>query len=245
MSGKYFTNEMRKGDVSQRTVFDMKPVLYQPNEAKTNDVFYNVYRNLEIIGGKLRYDITEIPQRKIGVEFAKTFGHYHKGIYPELYEVLDGRAYFLLQRYGNSAHPAGGDPAEIKEAYIVEASAGAKAVMPPGFGHLSINIGNVELVLGNWIGLAEYDYETIKKLRGGCYYVLDRGKNMEFEQNPNYKSVPKLKKIKLRDLPEFGIKNDKEHPILDLKNEPQKLEWLVNPEKYLNLLTIEKLYKEI
>lgn len=239
MSGEYLN---KKSDISRRMVFDMKPVLFEASAAKTNNVYYTVYRNLEIIGGKLRYDVTEIPQNKIGSEFAKTFGHYHKKHHPELYEVLEGRAYFLLQKYENP--PAGG-PAEIKEAYIVEAGTGEKAVMPPGFGHLSINIGSEKLAMGNWIGLIEYDYETIKKFRGGCYYVLDRGENIEFIKNPNYKSVPELKKLKLRDLPGLGIKNDNSHPILNLKNSPEKLEWLVKPEKYMDLLTIEHLYKEI
>ena len=219
-------------------VFDMKPVFRNPEAAGENGVFYEVYRNLEIGGGKARYDITEIPQQKIGGEFAKTFGHYHKGPQSDLYEVLEGYAYFLIQRYENN-------PAEIKEAYIVEASAGEKVVTPPNFGHLAINVGDTDLVLANWVGFVEYDYETIKKYRGGCYYVLDKGENIEFEKNPNYKSVPEIKKLKLRDIPEFGIKNDKKYPILDLKNESEKLDWLVNPEKYKELLTIENLYRGI
>ena len=227
---------MKKPDISKRMAYDMKPALMRPDEALKNEIYYTVFRNLEIIGGKARYDITKIPQNKIGGELAKTFGHYHKGIYPELYEVLDGRAYFLLQK------PAG---SEISEAYIVETSAGEKAVMPPGFGHLSINVGKRDLILANWISLVEYDYRPFSKLHGGCYYVLSGGENIEFEKNPNYKSVPKIKKLKLRDLPELGIKNDKEHPIWDLRGTPEKLDWLVNPGKYMDLLTIEKLYREI
>lgn len=233
-----FKIEMRKPDISKRMAYDMKPVLMRPEKLAKNDVYYAVFRNLGIIGGKARYDITKIPQTLIGGEFAKTFGHYHKGIYPELYEVLNGRAYFLLQKFGDN-------PSEIREAYIVEAGAGEKAVMPPEFGHLSINVSGGELALGNWISMVEYDYETIKKFHGGCYYVLENGQNIEFEKNQNYKSVPEIKKLKLRDLPELGIKNDKEHPIWDLKNSPEKLDWLVNPEKYMELLTIEKLYLEI
>ncbi len=233
-----FKLRMKKPDISKRMAYDMKPVLMRPAEAIKNEIYYTVFRNLEIIGGKARYDIAKIPQNKIGGEFAKTFGHYHKGIYPELYEVLDGRAYFLLQKIGN-------DQAEISEAYIVEVSAGEKAVMPPGFGHLSINVGERDLTLANWIGLVDYDYQPFSNFHGGCYYVLDNGGNIEFEKNPNYKSVPEIKKLKLRDLPELGIKNDKEHPIWNLRETPEKLDWLVNPQKYMDLLTIEKLYKEI
>src|SRR3989344_1495000 len=229
---------MKKPDISKRMAYDMKPVLMRPEEALKNETYYTVFRNLAIICGRARYDITKIPQNKIGGEPAKTFGHYHKGIYPELYEVLDGRAYFLLQKIGS-------DPAGINEAYIVEASIGEKAVMPPGFGHLSINVGERDLVLANWISLVDYDYQPFSKFHGGCYYVLDTGENIEFKKNPNYKSVPEIKKLKLRDLPELGVKNDKEHPIWDLRETPEKLVWLINPEKYMDLLTIDKLYREI
>ena len=235
---------MARPDVSQRMAQDMKPVLFQPEDLKTenNDVFYTVYRNLGAIPELARYDITVIPARKVGQEFSKTFGHYHRGPQSDLYEVLEGHAYFLIQRYEN-------DPAGIKDAYIIEALAGEKIVTPPNFGHLAINVGDTDLVLANWVGFVEYDYETIKKYRGGCYYILGNGENIEFEKNTNYKSVPEIKKLKLRDIPEFGIKNGKEHPIWNLKTPPaggpEKLDWLVNPAKYMALLTINKLYRKI
>ncbi|OGF64760.1 hypothetical protein A2661_01605 [Candidatus Giovannonibacteria bacterium RIFCSPHIGHO2_01_FULL_45_24] len=254
MSGKYLLNSARSPDVSKRMVFDMKPVFRNPEAVGKNGVFYEVYRNLEIVGGKARYDITEIPQQKIGGEFAKTFGHYHRGPQSDLYEVLEGYAYFLIQRYENN-------PADIKEAYIIEAMTGDKIVTPPNFGHLAVNVGEKDLVLANWVSLVEYDYETIKKLRGGCYYVIDArldsrldstrltarqaGEAIEFEKNPNYKSVPELKKLKLKDVPELGIKNGAQYPILNLKNSPEKLDWLAHPEKYQELLTIKNLYQEI
>ncbi|MDP3935169.1 MAG: glucose-6-phosphate isomerase family protein, partial [Candidatus Giovannonibacteria bacterium] len=212
MSGKYFLNEMGKPDVSQRMAQDMKPVLFEPSNLKIDnkEVFYTVYRNLGVIPELARYDITVIPARpaggparKVGREFSKTFGHYHRGPQSDLYEVLEGHAYFLIQRYEH-------DPGEIKEVYIIEASAGEKAVTPPNFGHLAINVGDTDLVLANWVGFVEYDYETYKKFRGGCYYVLDTrldsarqaGENIEFEKNKNYKSAPEIKKLKQRDIPE-------------------------------------------
>ena len=54
--------------------------------------------------------------------------------------------------------------------------------------------------------------------------------------------------MKLKNSPaleELGIRNDKSHPILDLKKSPEKLDWLAHPEKYEELLTIEKLYKKV
>lgn len=235
----------------------MAPVLADDTGIKKDEVFYTVYRNLEVIDGKIRYDVTEIPARPAGGpagprgenECRKTFGHYHKkppaspsqGGLPEIYEVLEGRAFFLLQL---PASPE--DQSNIKEAYIAEASAGEKAIIPPEFGHLTINVGESTLVLANWIGLSEYDYDAYKKYRGGCYYVLDKGANIEFEKNKNYSHVPELKKLKLKkNLPELGLEKDNPQPILNLKNTPKKMDWLSNPENYKELLTIENLYRTL
>lgn len=242
---KLAPKDSRKPDISRRMTFDMRLVALDPAAIKSSELLYTVYRNLAIINGKIRYDITVMPPKKIGREFAKTFGHYHEGLFPELYEVLKGRAYFLLQKPASPAGKPENNPKKIKEIYIVEVAGGEKAVMPPGFGHLSINIGKNDLVLANWIGLVSYNYNLFQELRGGCYHILDSDEAIEFKKNPNYKTVPKLKKLRPKDVPDLGIQNGKEHPIWDLRNDPQKLEWLIKPEKYLDLLTIEKLYKEI
>jgi oxalate decarboxylase/phosphoglucose isomerase-like protein (cupin superfamily) len=54
---------------------------------------------------QLRYDITIIPPLKMGLEFVKKYEHYHPRVnpklrytYPEMYEVLEGDAHYLLQR---------------------------------------------------------------------------------------------------------------------------------------------------
>lgn len=224
----------------------MESMFMSISDLKKDEVFYTVYRNLEVVGGKIKYDVTEMPAGNVadpsssaGGEFRKTFGHYHKNELPEIYEVLEGHAYFLLQSFNE-------EPATITEVYLVEALKGEKVIIPPKFGHLAINIGRSELVLANWMGLSEYDYEPYKKYHGGCYYVLDKGASIEFEKNKNYSHVPELKKLKLKkNLPELGLEKDNPKPILDLKNTPGKMDWLINPEKYKDLLTIENLYREI
>src|SRR3989344_5578392 len=192
MSGKYLIK-----DISRRLLGDMRGVLFDENaiEGRESEILYTVFRNIEIVEGKARYDITEIPARPAG-------------------------------------EPAGNIGGEFNKT----------------FGHLAINVGKETLKLANWMGFADYDYETYKKLHGGCYYVLDGGQTIEFEQNKNYKIVPELKKLKLKNSPaldELGIRNDKSHPIIDLKKHPEKLDWLAHPEKYRELLTIEKLYRKI
>ena len=51
----------------------------------------------------LSYDITVIPSLELGKEYNKTLGHYHPksqsgARYPEIYEVLEGQAHYLIQR---------------------------------------------------------------------------------------------------------------------------------------------------
>jgi glucose-6-phosphate isomerase len=81
-------------------------------EAADRDAYY-MHRDLALTPAdretitrhQLRYDITIILPLAMGLEFVKTYGHYHPRVnpklrytYPELYEVLEGDAHYLLQR---------------------------------------------------------------------------------------------------------------------------------------------------
>ena len=53
-------------------------------------------------GPGLRYDVTVIPPSVLCGEYVKTKGHYHPdnhhGVgYPEIYEIIEGSAEYLLQ----------------------------------------------------------------------------------------------------------------------------------------------------
>src|SRR6185295_1475637 len=124
----------------------------------------------EIVEGHhLTYDITIVPPMKIGQEFNKTLGHYHGDIpgkkiaHPERYEILHGKALFLLQKM---------DP-EYKKVIAVtacEANTGDKVVYPPKYGHIMVNIGQDVLVTGNWL-CVDYKplYEPVAKKHGLAY----------------------------------------------------------------------------
>src|SRR5690348_7449365 len=94
-----------------RKFSEMKPVLKDASAQPTppREEMYYVYRNValphdqdELNHHHLTYDITILPPGMIGQEFNKTLGHYHGDIpgkkiaHPELYEILHGRALFLL-----------------------------------------------------------------------------------------------------------------------------------------------------
>ena len=141
-----------------RMLFDIKNVIYDRDwltGAKDMELYY-MYRELSM-GKKdallikehgLRYDITVIPPRMLGCEFVKTEGHYHPLVpgtqitFPEIYEVLGGEVHYILQK------PAGEG---IEDVILIKAGAGDKVIIPPGYGHLTINASNKILKMANWV----------------------------------------------------------------------------------------------
>ncbi len=232
-----------------RRAKDLSAVLYA-NPLKPENVIYRVWKNVrktadenQINKVKLSYDITVIYPGKIGREFPKTFGHYHSEDiagtgYPELYDVLSGRAWFLIQR------PAKLNPKKLEEIYLIEANEGEKVIVPPGFGHIAINPDIKDLALANWrASNFIYDYESYSNLRGSGYYVMEskNGASADFEKNRYYEMVPDLKKISPKPVPELGIITYE--PAYDMIKKPERLLFLVKPEKYLDILTIKKCFK--
>jgi glucose-6-phosphate isomerase len=173
-----------------RHLDDMREILSDKNFAKNSpnmDLYY-MYRGLER-KGELRYDITIVPAKMLGNEFNKTKGHYHIGAYPELYMVLEGEAIYLLQKKN--------DAGQIEDVFAVKVKAGKCAIMPPFYGHVTINpSATKDLKMANWIcDNCKSDYSDFEKLQGACYYyILQPGSGQaSWIKNENYKSVPKLR----------------------------------------------------
>ena len=139
----------------------------------------------------LRYDITIISKGLFGSEYPKTMGHYHsfpkksRFNYPEIYEVLGGKACFFFQKLKDN---------KITEISIVKAKKGDKVIVPPGFGHITINIGENDLKMANWMAeKAISDYKPIIKKGGAAYFALKNKKAIQWIKNNNYSRVPKIK----------------------------------------------------
>ncbi len=227
-----------------RTTKEIKPVLAE-KKADTGKVIYDVCRGAELkkdkqkaARHKLRYDITYLYPESLGKELSKTFGHYHNGDYPEIMEVISGKAWFLLQRHGKN-------PKNISEAYLVEAKENEKIITPPKFGHLSINPSKTEiLILSNWESLKEKsDYKPYQKFHGGCYYFIRGKKGIKILKNKYYGEVPKLIRLKPKEIPELGLTCSKS--LYSLIKTPEKLAFLNNPKKIKKILTIKNCYKKI
>jgi glucose-6-phosphate isomerase len=119
----------------------------------------------------------------IGREWNKTLGHYHPIAennlsYPELYQVLYGKATFLLQKKVND---------EIIDFVIAEVKEGEAFLIPPNYGHVTINSGNKILVMANLVSSNFQSlYEEYIRHKGAAYYLLVDGSLIP---NPNYKKI--------------------------------------------------------
>ncbi|VVB68198.1 Glucose-6-phosphate isomerase [Candidatus Norongarragalina meridionalis] len=176
---------------SVRRLGDMKPVLMEPAEADgaPSRIQYYMYRALTRDADEgifkstgLRYDVTVIPALPIGKEFNKTVGHYHADASPglsygEVYEVIAGEAHYLLQSR------------DLAQCVLVRAKAGDQVVVPPNFGHVTINPSPTEtLVMANVVGTFQSDYSLYQKMKGAAYYeTTDR----RMLPNPEYGETKK------------------------------------------------------
>lgn len=170
----------------KRYLDDMRSVIYDKDflESAENLELYYMYRGLEE-KENLRYDITIIPAKMLGEEFVKTKGHYHKKGYGEVYMVLDGSAIYLMQKIKDNK------PDEIEDVYAVKAEKGDVVIIPPYYGHITINpSGEKDLKMANWVSKdCMSDYSLYEKLQGACYFYTKHG----WIKNENYISVPEIR----------------------------------------------------
>jgi glucose-6-phosphate isomerase len=230
-----FGGKKREPDI--RWLYDLRDVIHDQNwlaKAKNTELYY-MYRDLFLSradGEKLReqgvrYDITIIPPGMLGSEYVKTIGHYHplvpgEGVtFPEIYEILEGEALYLLQKL------------DLSDVVAINASAGDKVLVPPGYGHVTINRSNKILKMANFVARDFSSlYGPIKERAGGAYYFTSAGwiKNERCPESAELRRVEALGSAKLRSL---GLVKGKEmYPLLKEKG---KLDYLVKPQEHLDL----------
>lgn len=217
-----------------RMLFDMRDVIYDRDwlAGANNAELYYMYRDLSLSRNDaavikefgLRYDITVIPPRMLGCEYVKTAGHYHPTVpgmdttYPEVYEVLSGEAHYLMQR---------SDKGKIIEVVLVKAKQGDKVVIPPGYGHFTINASNKVLKMANWVARDfESVYEPVREKGGAAYFILKEG----IVKNPGHGDVPQIRMLKPANIKGTGLSKSRE--MYGLVRDITKLEFLLMPQDY-------------
>ncbi len=225
----------KRQDPDVRRLFEMKEVIFDKDwlaRAEDYDLYY-MYRDLylsradkdRLLMQGLRYDITIIPPGMLGCEYIKTAGHYHPNVpegrvtYPELYEVLEGEALYLLQNLDHS------------DVVVVYATAGDKVLVPPGYGHVTINRSNKTLKMSNFVDRNFSSlYEPYRERAGAAYFFTKDG----WIKNKGYEHAGTLRRIDAPDssrLKKLGLTKEKE--MYPLMRETGLLDYLVRPEEHL------------
>lgn len=211
----------KKIEPNVRTFKDMLDVLKNQQEmnVESDKILYYMYR-APYTKGSIRFDITVIPPSMLGSEYVKTYGHYHteaeKGLaYPEVYQVLKGEVLYILQRKHLD---------ESIDVILVKAKAGDVVLMPPNYGHVSVNTGKEILIMSNLVSSKfQSDYSEYKRLHGAAIYYTKQG----IIKNPNYK-INNIEQINAKELNErHGVKS--KDLLLELYFDPKKFDCLERP----------------
>lgn len=177
---------------AERSHEKMREVLMSPDAAGP-EVHYYMIR-----GGSEKENITVWEPGTVGGEYIKAYGHYHVGDISETYSILRGEGILMLQKRKTDD--------EMENCIAVHAKAGDVLPIPTGVGHLMVNTGKVWLATADDspVNFAEKDpvslpghadYETVKKMRGFAYYVIEKDGKPSFVKNPNYKNTPEIKEM--------------------------------------------------
>ncbi len=211
-----------------RLAEDLKQVLAERSCTVTGPVYF-MYRDLArsnvdrewLRDQDLRYDVTVIPPSVLCGEYVKTKGHYHpdnpQGVgYPEIYEIIEGSAEYLLQ------------DKPLSDAVVVTAVKGDIILIPPGYGHVTINPGNTTLLMANIVSTAfESIYADYEDLRGAVYYRME---HQGYVKNPAYQKHPRLRYIKKCNAAGFPAIDNR--PLYGTIGEKNALRFLNYPEQF-------------
>ncbi|KUG18995.1 glucose-6-phosphate isomerase [hydrocarbon metagenome] len=211
-----------------RTIDEMRSVLADPS-CTADQPLYFMYRDLAKSGDdrrwlqemRVRYDITVISPGTLCGEYVKTKGHHHPknraGVgYPEIYEVLEGEGHYLLQTW------------DADDVILIRASAGEKVLIPPGYGHVTINPSPRPLVMSNLVS-SEFasSYGPYEERRGAAYYEMEGG---AFVRNPAYPKAAAIRSAPPTEIPDLSILRIV--PLYELVGRPRSVAFLNSPEQF-------------
>lgn len=171
---------------TQKSLAEVKPVLINSKSTGPDPVYF-VFKELK---NEKWANITIIQNGKVGIEYPKTFGHYHSVKDTETYRVLAGEGVMQL----NKKYEENGkwNPSKVEKVYLIKAKEGDEITITPEFGHSWSNVGDLPLItFDNWTaGHSPSDYEEIEKHHGLAYYLTEEKGKPKAIPNPNYRCSP-------------------------------------------------------
>jgi len=226
--------DRRIASPEMRRLSELYDVVYDPAwfAKSTDSILYYMYRDIcldpshkeKILLSRMNFTITRIPPYMFGDEYVKTHGHYHGNVirsnftYPEIFEVLKGEAIFFMQKV---------EDGKLTDTCFVKAKEGDKIIIPPKYGHITINPTQKEITVGNWMyKYSSMYYEPMKRTKGGAYFFLKD----TIKENKSYPSLPSLRELQPMNFEDLGLA--KKSDLYRLILTPEKLDMLKNPQAY-------------
>lgn len=153
-----------------------------------------------IRGGVDQKNITVWEPGTISNEYIKTYGHYHVGKLDETYWIIFGEGVALLQKLAldNQGKMI---PDVVEEFKAIKVKLGDEIYMPPGYGHLVVNVGTTYFVTADSSPVTfedkpdeasmpgHADYLLVKQMRGFAYYVIEYKGKPALVRNKLYKEI--------------------------------------------------------
>lgn len=220
------------------------------------ELMYDVYRDIALEKDRhlfekydFSYDFTVIRKGLIGNERKKTSGHYHSwnemrtNTYAEVYEVLQGTAVYILQKVDNfeCENP---DDIKVDDLIVLKVEQGQSVIIPPNYGHVSINAGDGDLIFSNIAYKpCKISYGPVKYYHGMAVYLMEKDGKIQVEVNKNYKNLPKIKYAVGKENSKLGI-NFGKAAYTEFVNHPEKFDFLANPSAYVEEIMDMLEYKE-
>jgi oxalate decarboxylase/phosphoglucose isomerase-like protein (cupin superfamily) len=183
-------NIIRVKNVKRYKVRNLRKYLLN-RELKYPDDIYLTYRKVRNLAEKRKFhvDITIIPENLIGIEYTKTvpkFVNQSKyGMY-RMITILNGSATLIIQSEGEY-------PQDI---YIVKLDKKHHIYIPQGYYYQFINTRSIPVVLAEFY-MKDIDQAFhLKQRKGMAFYIICKNAKQEIVQNPNYKHIPNITKLK-------------------------------------------------
>lgn len=235
----HFFDDVKCRSSSGKPLEKMKNLFKHLDEKDGKSVCYDFYEGVAkeqdialLKKYKLRYDMIVIHPGDVAGEFKKTSGHYHCLIssqnlsYPEIYEVLQGSALFILQQVDEAG--------TVSKSFAVKGKPGDKLIIPPNYGHVTVNIGSDALFFADLVSTECINsYGAIGDNHGMCYYVLKSGNKFILEKNPSYKQANDIRVTSISENPALGTWRDKALYPQFMSN-PNLYDYLNNPDPFFD-----------
>lgn len=238
---------------SSKAVGQMERLLKNPSQLHQDERMYEAYRNIRFPEQEdlfkrydFRYDITVIQPGTVNGEFKKTSGHYHGYIagglhpYPEVYEVLQGEILFVLQKSHNFDKD---EEPVIEELKVVHVKEGQAIIIPPYYGHCSINPADQVSMFSNLAVIScPLHYEPVQKKHGLAAYILKDGDTFKLVKNDHYQNLPPIKLAEPLENPSLGITFGSPCYNAFIAH-PERYDFLLHPDSYMEV--IDQMTKEV